>query len=292
MAVTYAIDRIVNQIRKLLDEPSVKAKYSDADLLGLVQSAIPQVLTDWNGTRDDCLIARHEISVQDGSTTFLLPPNVEQLLWIVKRDSENRVQFRIGPRAPTRFQGPGLRLEGRVLRFEPSWDGNSYTLELGYVPNGDVLLHYGTASSATSASIVFAAAPTGGSLDTRENAYIGSVVRIVSDSNGYVQERIVTAYDRTTRTAIVDPAFSPTPTGTILYEVVPDYWTLLETALALRVALTILAVRGESPRYGLLNREYQKVIRSIRVATIRKESIFGDYFSKSDWGTTLSYLYP
>lgn len=96
---------------------------------------------------------------------------------------------------------------------EPTSTGTLTVLFIRRLPD----LMYGTASSATASTIVFPATPDLGTLHIEDDYYNNAKVKIVSATAGAGQTRKITDYVGSTRTATV--AFSPTPTGTIVYSI-------------------------------------------------------------------------
>lgn len=211
------INRVIRLIRKDTDEPSINAKYSGADLLTLVEQGFQVALADLNALTDNPMKVRLSMTVGPDTTEYLLPPSVEQIIRIARIDPESgRPQEIWTPRPEASWYGAGVLLEGRVLRLDPSITRGSddIELEIKYIPNGDVRLHYGFLEDLTATTCVLDRVPSFGKLDTRENAYVGTVLRILStddEDTNYVQERTITAYDRTTREATLTPALDPLP---------------------------------------------------------------------------------
>lgn len=79
-------------------------------------------------------------------------------------------------------------------------------------------LSYGTADSATATTIVLAETPTYGETVLVDDYYNGATIEIVSATTGANQTGTITDYVASTRTATV--AWSTTPTGTIIYNIV------------------------------------------------------------------------
>ena len=287
MASTYMIDRLISRIRRNTDEPAVKAKFTDDELIERIEDSCRKILGDLNSVTDNALVVRHPISVVKDSTVFLLPPNVEQVRKLVKlNDTTGAVSWDYEPYTDLRARGPGFCLEGRVLRFDPPWQGSDETLYVWYVPNGDFRLHYGTAARVTATSVTLASTPTKGSLDTRENCYAGAILRIVDSTEGLVQERFVTAYDRVGRIATLDIELSPLPTGTVTYEIVPAYQTHLEDVVGWDVAVGLKAMGGDSNRYWMLGKEQAKAMRGLRLAAKRMNNIVGTAFTQPSGQST------
>lgn len=81
-------------------------------------------------------------------------------------------------------------------------------------------LSYGTASSATSTTLVLAETPTYGETSLEDDYYNGCKIKIISGTTGTNCVATVTDYVGSTRTATV--TFSTTPTGTIVYNIETD----------------------------------------------------------------------
>jgi hypothetical protein len=280
----FMLTRLIELIRQYTDEPAAKAKYKDDDCLAHAEAAFQSILMELNGASDNPLLVRHTITVQTGISSYLLPPSVEQIRQVGIRNEEGVLQAVIDPRPSGSFYGPGFRLEGRVLRFDsPPRLSADLDLELLYVPNGDFRLHYGTVEGGTAAVIdkdglPFSESPTCGVLDTRDNAYVGAVLRIIESNQNLVQERTIIAYDHLTRRATVDPPFDPVPTGPVRYEVVPSYYRLIETVVAIHVALSLRAILGDKRKYELLERQYLRVLRTLRMQVARMDPNRGDTY--------------
>lgn len=286
------LNNVISRIRKYADEPSINAKYDSASLLEEIHSAVQTVLTDINATSERPVRCRHTLTLTRGTDSYLLPPQVEVIDRIAKLDNETGLPiWWIEPRAHRSPLGPIVRVEGRCLRLDPKWLSTDETVEVRYIPNGDFRIHTGEiADSAdiTETSIVLAATPTLGELDTRENCYVGAIVRILTDpTNGFVQERAITAYDRTTRTATVEPAWDPIPAPDegesaqpVVYEVVPLYSTLFENVMAWEVAMRLRAMQGDGSNWKICERMYARALRALRLSLGRAEGIVGSRFEQ------------
>lgn len=276
---TYMIDRLVQLVRQNTDEPVADAKYTVADLLGRIEAAFQEILADLNCNRDDPLLVRHPVMLEEGSNLFLLPPNVEQIVRLAELDDTTGLPaWQMVPGSSARVGGPGFRVEGRMLRLDPNWLGATREVVLMYVPNGDFRLHYGTTVEVQEDSLVLAATPAQGERDTRENAYVGAVVRVIDGGRGLMQERFIRSYDWVSRRAAVEPGFDPVPPHESGYEVVPCWLRETERVVAFHVALDLLSISGNTTKHGLLERRYYQAMRTLRMQLSRKQNIVGDYF--------------
>jgi hypothetical protein len=141
-------------------------------------------------------------------------------------------------------------------------------------------IHY--VQTGTGNQLTFASSVTDGTLDTRENAYAGYMLRVLSDDNTIVQERIITAYDNTTRVATLSEALSPLGLGTLTYEVVPQYSRLLRQVVSLRAAIDLLANEGNAKRIQTLTASYVVKMSALRRHLSKKESRFPGHADGDD----------
>jgi len=270
---TKALERVLALIRQNADEPVIDAKYSDDDLLLRVEAAYQIVLSEINVNNDAPILSRHNISLATGTATYMLPPNAQSVTRIAKINATTgQPEWYVTPLSRW-GPAPGIRFEGRVLRFEPTWLNAAETVEMTYIPNGDVRLHYGTAAAVDSTSVTLTETPTLGDYDDRANAYVGSVLRILSSGAGGIQERTVTAMS--SKQCIVDPAWSPSPSGTTVYEIVPLYGRLVESVVAAYVARDLQRINRNKLGVQFLNEKYMEERRATRLQVARINGILG-----------------
>jgi DNA/RNA endonuclease YhcR with UshA esterase domain len=278
MAVeAYFIDRLVALIRENTDEPSAGAKYDTDSLLRRIKGISQEVITELNALADNPVYGRINISFAQGTDTYILPPNVSSIERIGRLNSLTGLPEGIlWLRSKRNPYGPVFRLEGQTLRMDPKWLGATTEYEMLYIPNGNFEFHYGTAAGSTTTTLTLAATPTAGARDTRQNAYVGSTVRIITDDGNIVQERNVTGYVNSTRVITVSPAFNPTLAGTITYEIIPSYWHFLERVISFKVALDLVAIEGNPRRVAGLTTLLRNSMRSARLELNRMENIKGN----------------
>ena len=268
----------VTMIRQFTDEPSTEPKYTDSDLVRMIQDAFVDLHRTINVNTDHPILVGVDITLEDGVQDYLLPPQCGQLYRVAKMNSSTGLpEWEEWPGNDLDFSGQGFTIRGNTLHF--TRDRNSTeTLNLLFIPNGEAYLHKGEAQAATASTITLDTSPDDGTLDTRANVYVGSMVRVLSDDNGYVQERIITAYDNTTLVATVTPDFSPTPAGTppvtIVYEVLPQYSSMVRKAVVLIATLEVLASEANSKRYTIIERQLQRTLSSLRSFLASKQARF------------------
>jgi hypothetical protein len=273
----------VSLIRKAVDEPSVTPKYTDGDVVEYLQAGIDQVITDIHVNTDHPIMVRHSITLVDGTQDYIMPPQVGELLRVAKMDSSTGLpEYEVWPGS---FHNPGhhgWKIEGNILRLLRDWDSTD-TLELLYIPNAEPLLHKGTAEAVTSTVITLMATPTDGTLGTRPNEYVGMIVRILSSDQNYKEERVITAYDLSNREATINKAWDTTPTGTVVYEIVPTFGRMFKHVVSLRTAIDILSQEGNSQRMATLERNYLQKMSAIRRQVSKKEGRFPHHFDGDTW---------
>ncbi len=276
---TTSLGRVLEKTRQLTDEPSTNVKYTDAHLLGFVRSAYDLVMQDLNSQSDNPIIVRHDIAVTPDNQTYVLPPIVGEILQLAKIDSgTDLVEWETPIRSFWNPSGPGVTFEGNVVRFSPIWRSTD-TLRLSFVPTGDMEPHYGTAGAVVAGSITLAATPTLGNLDKREAAYAGSVVRVVSGTGvPPQQERTIASYNAATRVATLTVDFDPVPSGTIVYEVVPFMYPLLEMVVSFYSASLVLSGEGDAKRIKTVEKKYAELMRALRLRLSNLENRVGDRF--------------
>jgi hypothetical protein len=277
------ISDCIGLVRRAVDEPSTTPKYTNADILEFIHAAFDVVLADININTDHAILVRHDISVVSGTQLYALPPTVAQVWRVAKVNSTTGlVEWEVWPGNEFSGHGGGFSIEGNMLRLLSDWK-TSETLQILYMPNSDVAFHKGTASAVTATSITFATTPTDGSLDVRKNAYAGYLVRILSATTGAGEERLVTAYVNSTGVATINTAWDVTPTGTIVYEVIPQFSRLLKHIVCLRAAIDVLAQEGNQKRMQTLTAAYQVKMSALR----RYQSSQNARFPHSATGDTM-----
>lgn len=274
---------VVSLIRKATDEPGTTPKYTDGDIVELIQVALDTVLTDIHINTDHPIIIRYEITLVDGTQNYILPPNVGELIRVAKINSTTGLpEYEVWPGSYQNPGGCGWKLEGNVLRLLRDWDSTD-TLELTYMPNSEPLLHLGTAEAVTATTITLMATPTDGTLGKRPNEYVGMLVRVLSSTENVHEERLITAYNVTTRVATINKAWDNTPTGTLKYEVVPIYSRMIKHLVALRASIDLLSQEGNAQRMATLNQNYAIKMSAMRRQVSKKEGRFPHHFDGDTW---------
>lgn len=264
------LTRAIEDVREALDEPTQIAKYSDSRVINLLEKAYIIILNEKNRTSRTPAVAKINKTIASGITTYPLPHTIGSVHGIYKLgDSGGKVFY--DSRSKFNALGRGIWIENQTLHIQTTdmySTGTEITIE--YVPSGIARLHNGTCTVVedTDGEIVkFGATPNAGTLDTHHEAYAGSVLRILraSTTGDYLQERVITAYDETTRQATLDAPLDPIPTGTIYYEIAPTISKGMDTVVALYAAWRIANAEGNTKRASGILKAYRNELRNVRL---------------------------
>lgn len=268
----------VTMIRRMTDEPSLLPKYTDADLVEAVTSAMTVVMSEVHNNSDHNILCRFNIQLVTGQQTYILPPNVGEI-WAVRKMSTTTPVIPIYEAWPDNHWSShqsGFVIEHNEFRLLTDWRSTDI-LEILYIPNGESFIHKATASSVAASQIIFPTTVTDGTLDTRQNAYAGYLCRILSNTDPHIQERILASYDNITRKGIPTTPFDPVPSGTVVYEVLPTYGWLIKDAVCLQAAMDVLANEGNTKRLKTQTIRYNVKMRALRQMIAKKSSRFGGH---------------
>lgn len=273
----------VSLIRSWIDEPDVD-RFTDAAMLANILRAYADVLEDVNRVSTDVVRSRVDIAVVANQREYVLPPTVGRIVEFARVDTYGNIIEEAVPRGYLSGYGPNWTIEGPILRFDPVWQVGQ-TLRLTHIPNGEVAAFEGTVAAGGGANGAITASTltppstlTAGTLDRRANAYVGYVLRVLSENGGTAQDRVVTAQDSTTPSQpvfTVKPDFSPTPTVSVVFELVPSHAYRFQHLVALKVARLIAGVIGDRLRYQTLAAEYTDAMRHLMLSKAQAEGRVG-----------------
>lgn len=268
------LTRALAAIRRHIDEPTVKAKYSDDDLIEQLEFSYILVLGEKNRNALTPAVGRINITVASGTKVYILPYIVGSIEAIYEEVAGGGRIF-YSSRGPYNPFGRFLWVEGNTIRLQSTGFlnlGSSLTVE--YTPSGIARLHHGTCTlNSDGDEATFGATPNVGVLDTHHDAYVGSTFRIVNVTGdtitgNYQQERTIKEYDNSTRIATLEPALTTVPTtdnGEILYEIAPQIHKGLDLVVPLHAAATIADIEGIG-RANRLWKTYLHAVRHVRLS--------------------------
>lgn len=263
---------VIERVRGYLDDADFDAKYQDQFL---VQHVIMPALVDvWSRVSlnaDNPVMLDYTITLVNDQECYVLPSCVGEVHEVVQMaTSENNGQpiTEMIPQHRMSVGGPTWALEGNMLCFRPFPSGvtgiTPFTIR--YTSNGDMSPHYCDGANmgtigASGLTFVFAATPTLGLLDKRENCYAGQIIRILDGT--VFEERIIASYEASTRTCTMKRPFIST-VGGHAYEVAPARSQGMVEAVAIACALKLGTWRKSSQaQMGMFTQQYRSAIKTI-----------------------------
>jgi len=268
----------VERVRAYLDDADFQAKYNDAYLVShVIMPSMVDVQSRLALNASNNMVLRFNLSIVAGQESYVLPPCVGEILRVVKysytdgSSSNGLVEVELRPRGHFSLGGPVWILEGNMISFRPFPAVDVADMVIEYSSNGDMRPHYhlhsgGTDANnaylATTTTFKFADTPTLGMRDKRLHAYAGQTLRLYGSV--YHEERIISAYDASTRTATVSRPFTLSATTNYSYEVCPPNSQAYVEAVTLASAIKLGTWRKVSQsHHALLVEQYRMAIKTI-----------------------------
>ena len=263
------LTRAIADVREAVDEPTQTAKYTSTRIIEHLEKAYIIVLNEKNRNSRTPAVAKINKTIASGITTYPMPHTVGSIHGVYKGDP---IGGKVFYNSHSKFNafGRGIWFENQTLHIQTTemyGIGTEITIE--YVPSGIARLNNGlcTVENADGDVVKFGATPNAGTLDTHHEAYAGSILRILgADGTGnYLQERVITAYDETSREATLDTPLDPIPTGNIYYEIAPAISKGMDTVVALYAAWRIASIEGNAKRASGILKAYRNELRNVRL---------------------------
>lgn len=270
------LSRSIVDIKESIDEPTQKAKYTDARIIEHLEKSYILILNEINRNSRTQVVGKVTKTLASGTNAYVLPHTSGAIYGIYKTDSSGGKVF-YDSRSRYNVFGRSMHLEGQTLHLQDvDTFGIGTEITIEYTPSGVARLHNGTCTLNAAGDVVtFGATPNAGTLDTHHEAYTGCVLRILgvdgsTITGNYLQERIITAYDETTREATLDSPLSPIPTtddGNIYYEIAPTISKGMDTVVALYAAYRIIGGEGNTKRANGILSLYRNELRNVRLSS-------------------------
>lgn len=268
------LQTIITRTRGYLDDPDVDAKYTDDyTLRHYVMPSMVDVLARLNLNSDNPVVNKLSYTLSDGTFDYTLPPCVQAILRLCTESEDHVVVSEIKPKGLFNWSGPGLALEGNILRIDPLVITDNVTVSLWYISNGDVMPHYSTSGGTLALNsegvheFTFGT-PALGEVDRRVNAYAGQTLRLIPSASGApIEERIIESTRRESGNwiATLRHNFTETaPAASIPYEVSPPAIEGLIEAVALLSAMKMGVSRKISqPHQQGLQVQYRMAMKTV-----------------------------
>lgn len=279
-----SIRAAVKRVRQLVDEPSIEAKYSDRDIVDLLNESWSEVVGDVFACAQHPPYAQHDIQLSTSQYVYPLPASVGEIRRIAKFSDNDEVEWEILPEGLLNPSGYGIILDGNhLLRMRPE-HGLSDVITIEYIPSGDITCHVGQVILSGATTTVFPVSPTAadvllGDLDGRPNAYAGCIFRWLSHGGttslkpaGYnvfpVQVRRIASYSVAAPSVTVVPAFDFDPTSLpnqelrSTYEIYPVEAPVIWPVIARHTARLISGMENKTGRFKTLTQLYEEAKRA------------------------------
>jgi hypothetical protein len=259
--------RMLQETRLNLDEPGLNAKYTDAQLITKIEQAYAAVVGEVNRNNQTPVVGRYTITYTSGTNIYALPPHIAYIHAIYEEGDQGTKIF-YGGRSMLNPAGRGIWIEGSWLHIQTDFMENNTDLVVEFVPNGTSRLHTGYLTNATHVNadkdeVTIGASVGYGTVDYRENAYVGCVLRILGTG---AEERVITAYNRTTGVVTLASALSGTYTsGNSYYEIAPAINKGLDHVVGLYASRWIASVEGHTTRSAQIQKMYMDAMRNLRL---------------------------
>jgi hypothetical protein len=260
------IERYLEDVNNRLGDPSTSRRVTTAyklELLDAVQKDVWEKLLRATGSESLVGYTETPISLTADQDFYPLPGNFRQFLSLESRTDADDPDTATGKlnSIPLYHPGPGVQIlsEQRGMRIKPVPTSSSDTWVLTYL-KGPITLHYGDAQGVPTATQIQLAASvasdgTEGELVTSDDYYNGSLIHIYSADTGARQVREIEDYDAGTKTVTVRAPFSPAPSGSVKYEIVPDLPYGYDDVYAIFAAFRLTPARGNQAKRLLLKDE-------------------------------------
>lgn len=281
------IQTVIDRTRAYLDDPSLDAKYDDNFLVKHVISPMfASIASRINNSTTNAISVWIPFPITKLQPYYQLPPCVGEVWRLAQRNNDTWVSREAMPRTEWHYRGPNWKVEGNMMVFSPTPDQDYLDLELQFMHNGEVMPFRTTATlDATKSILTFALTntPEVGVIDRRDNAYLGSMVRILT-STGIVEERIISGWTKnsTNWQTTVRLPFTYAAAGTVTVEYAPFGLESLFEAVAVGGAIklgTYKKITGS--QFQLLQLQYKDAMKTAMDHFSNKQMRTGKYFERS-----------
>ena len=275
---------VLERIRGYLDDPDFDAKYDNDFLIRhIISPTMVDVLARINMNADNAVVMRLDFTPTDTDEYYQLPPSVGEVLRIARRDSDGRVEDEVMPRTEFHPNRVGWALEGNTLRFDPKFGKNEKDYTIYYIPSGDVMPHYsadGGTVTGDGTTLRLDASPDLGTIDRRENAYAGQILRVIPAA-GMIEERVIASHDVDTRDVEVRIPFKGNLSSSVRYEIAPIGMQSLYEAISAGAAMKLGAYRKISgSHYQMVLQQYRSAIKTVTDNLANMQMRTGKSFQK------------
>lgn len=282
------IQTVLDRTRAYLDDPSIDAKYDDNFLVKHVISPMfASVSSRINNSTVSPISVWIPFPLVRGTAYYALPPCVGEV-WrmAIRNTADQYVSREAMPRTEYHYRGPNWKVEGNMIVFNPTPDQDYDDIELQFMHSGEIMPFRTTATlDATLTILTFALTnvPSVGAIDRRDNAYLGSTVRILT-STGIVEERIISGWTKnsTNFQTTVRLPFTYAVAGSVTVEYAPFGLESLYEAVSVGGAMKLGTYKKISAsHFQLLQLQYKDAMKTCMDHFSSQQMRVPKYFERS-----------
>ena len=283
---------VIERTRAYLDDASLDAKYDDNFLVRNITPTFSSVASRINNSTTNAISTWIPFPLTKGLAYYQIPPCVGEVWRLAQRNDDDWVSREAMPRTEWHYRGPNWKVEGNMLVFAPTPDQDYVDLELQFMHNGDIQPFRLTSAtlSAPSGSLdtltfPLTTTPAVGTIDRRDNSYLGCVVRLLT-STGVIEERIISTWTKDStnwKIVVRRPFTSNYSAGTVTnVEIAPFGLDSLYEAVAIGSAMKFSIYKKISgTQFQMLQLQYKDAMKTAMDHFSNKQMRTGKYFERS-----------
>jgi hypothetical protein len=284
---------VIERTRAYLDDASLDAKYDDNFLVrNIITPTFSSVASRINNSTTNAISTWIPFPLTKGLAYYQIPPCVGEVWRLAQRNDDDWVSREAMPRTEWHYRGPNWKVEGNMLVFAPTPDQDYVDLELQFMHNGDIQPFRLTSAtlSAPSGSLdtltfPLTTTPAVGTIDRRDNSYLGCVVRLLT-STGVIEERIISTWTKDStnwKIVVRRPFTSNYSAGTVTnVEIAPFGLDSLYEAVAIGSAMKFSIYKKISgTQFQMLQLQYKDAMKTAMDHFSNKQMRTGKYFERS-----------
>lgn len=291
---------VIERTRAYLDDASLDAKYDDNFLVrNIITPTFASVASRINNSTTNAISTWIPFPLTKGLAYYQIPPCVGEVWRLAMRNDDDWVSREAMPRTEWHYRGPNWKVEGNMLVFTPTPDQDYDDLELQFMHNGEIQPFRLTSAtlSAPSGSLdtltfPLSTTPGVGTIDRRDNSYLGCVVRLLT-TTGVIEERIISTWTKDStnwKIVVRRPFTSNYSAGTVAnVEIAPFGLDSLYEAVAVGGAIKFGVYKKISTsHFQMLQMQYRDAMKTAMDHFSNKQMRTGKYFERSTADNSLN----
>lgn len=293
------ISTVIERTRAYLDDASLDAKYDDNFLVrNIITPTFASVASRINNSTTNAISTWIPFPLTKGQAYYQIPPCVGEVWRLAMRTEDEWVNKEAMPRTEWNYRGPNWKVEGNMIVFSPTPDSDYPDIELQFMHNGEIQpfrLSNATLSSpgGSTDTITFPlnTVPSVGTIDRRDNSYLGCVVRILT-TTGVVEERIISTWTKegnNWKIVVRRPFINYSPGSITNVEIAPFGLESLYEAVAVGGAIKFgIYKKISTSHFQMLQLQYRDAMKTAMDHFSNKQMRTGKYFERNTADNSLN----